>query len=390
VFHVIHVHHGLSRHADEWAEKCKLMCQHYHFDYHVKHLKLEHAIGDSLEESAREARYQVFAAFMKDDDLLLTAHHQDDQAETLLLQLLRGAGPKGLSAMPVMKPFARGFHARPMLSFARHEILAYAKARQLTWVEDESNENRSFTRNFIRHDIMPLLKSRWPKVENAMARSAMHCAESQSLLEEIAHDKLKVMQGSRSGTLSVVALLSQSEPWQRLLLRAWIERRGYALPDTNKINSIQKTVLQSAWDRTPCVRWQTTEVRRHRDDIYILEAGSHFAIDDVWEWDMTTTLSLATAGRLLAIPKVGSGLRAGIGMVTVRFRVPGEAVMLSARGRLSLKNLFQEWRVPVWERGIIPLIFCGEKLIEVLGYFVDPDYAAKEDEAGVELKLERA
>lgn len=385
VFHVVHVHHGLSPHADAWAQQCEQICRQYKFDFHLSYLNLNNVTGASIEESARMGRYQIFSDLIQKDDLLLTAHHLDDQAETMMLQLLRGAGPKGLASMPLIKRFFSGKHGRPLLSFPRQDLLQYAITNQLEWIEDESNENRALTRNFIRHEIMPALKSRWPRVEQAIARSAAHCAESQMLLEESAREKLLMMQGSKPGTLSAARLATCSDAWQRLLLRAWIEEQGFVLPDTDKMIAIQKSVLASAWDRMPCVRWGDVEVRRHRDDVYVLDAINSGPIEGEWHWDMSSFLPLPVIGALSVIPVTGRGLRADVGAVVVRFRPPGATVEVSGRGRLSLKNLFQEWRVPVWERGLVPLIFRGDKLIQAVGYFLDSAYAAGKGERGIEI-----
>jgi tRNA(Ile)-lysidine synthase len=355
VFHVIHIHHGLSANADHWAQQCRQWSDAAGFPFHLHMIAIDISGGVSLEEAARELRYQKFAETMQENDLLLTAHHQDDQAETILLQLLRGAGPKGLAAMPVMKSFARGFHGRPLLGFTRAELLAHAEARQLAWVEDESNADVKMTRNFIRHDVMSLLKTRWPNVESVLSRSAAHCAEAQVLLEEMASEKLLQISGSKPDTLSVTKLLELSEAWQRLLLRAWIEQHGFSLPDTNKILSIQSSVLRAAQDRMPCVTWQGAEVRRHRDDLHIMQPQQ----------------------QPLTLPSV-EGLTTDIGTLIVRFRIDGETVTIGNRGKVALKNLFQEWGVPVWERSTIPLIFCGDKLVQVPGYFIDPTFIATE------------
>ena len=201
---------------------------------------------------------------MEEGDLLLTAHQQDDQAETVCLQLLRGAGPKGLAAMPHIKPFARGWHARPLLTIPRSALHAYAQCHQLKWVEDESNENTDLTRNFIRHDVLSLLKTRWPTVGGMIARSGAHCAESQALLEDYALEECKNLQGSRLHTLSVQKLLKCSVAKQRLVLRTWIAQQGYLSPDTKKFLTIQEDVLTASWDRLPVVSWAGAELRRYR------------------------------------------------------------------------------------------------------------------------------
>lgn len=348
-FHVIHIHHGLSPNADAWARECARLCANDHFDFHLLHADLSTRGDQSLEDAARIARYQLMAEHIKPDDLLLTAHHQDDQAETLLLQLLRGSGPKGLAAMPAIKSFAAGWHGRPFLSLPRSALHDYACQHQLAWVDDESNRDRSLTRNFIRHDIMPVLRERWPTVEAMLSRSAQHCAESQALLEESAMQRLMGISGTVTGTLSVSKLLEQSGAWQRQLLRSWIGYHGYTLPDTAKLACIQQNILHARRDRMPCVAWDGAEVRRYRDNLYVRHPGQ-------------------------AVPQAGKGLALDKSAVMIRTRMLGESVEVLNRGKISLKNLFQEWQVPAWERDTLPLVFYGNKLIEVPGYFADPAY----------------
>jgi tRNA(Ile)-lysidine synthase len=348
-FHVLHVHHGLSPNADAWALHCEKVAREYGYHFQIVYVKLPGEVKVSPEEAARRARYEACVLHMQAGDLLLTAHHQQDQAETLLLQLLRGAGPRGLAAMPSVKPLGKGWHGRPLLTFSRDTLLQYATTRNLRWVEDESNQCTSLTRNFLRHDILPILKTRWPQVAATLARSAQHCAEAQSLLEETVAEKLAQVTGAIAGTLSVSALLTFSSAWQRQLLRCWIEKAGYQLPDTDKMFEIQRAILQAQSDRMPCVAWQGVELRRHLDHLHLLAKDRQVA-------------------------QAGAGLKLDPGAVTVRCRIPGETVEILNRGKISLKNLFQEWQVPVWERSTLPLMFYGKKLIQVPGYFSDPAY----------------
>ncbi len=349
LFHVLHVHHGLSRNADSWAEQCAATCQQYGLDFQLIYVQLPNKLKVSLEDAARTARYQAFAERIKSGDLLLTAHHQHDQAETVLLQLLRGAGPKGLAAMPMIKAFHAGLHGRPLLNVSRESLLMYARERNLQWIEDESNQNTSLTRNFLRHEVLPVLSSRWPSVEATLARSAQHCAEAQTLLDEVVLDKLLLVRGTVQNTLSLSKVLSFSPAWQRLLLRGWIEEQGFTLPDTDKMSSIQDNVLAARPDRQPSVSWQGVTIRRHQDNLYLIA-------------DAAVT------------PAVGDGLMLDKSEVVIRQRIPGETVEILNRGRIALKNLFQEWQVPAWERSTLPLMFYGNKLIQVAGYFKDPDY----------------
>lgn len=380
--HAIHINHGLSPHAHRWSAHCARTCQDYGIPLVERTIQLETTSGKSLEEAAREQRYAVFAEHLNAGDILLTAHQQDDQAETLLLQLVRGAGVKGLASMPVIKPFAHGFHGRPLLAFSRAELQRYAEAEQLQWIEDESNANTQFTRNFIRADIMPLLKSRWPSVTETLARSAAHCAEAQTLLQELAQESEATLQGSQAGTLSVAKLLALRPDKQKLMLRAWLQNLGYPLPDTKKIAAIQRDVLTAAWDRLPCVRWQGAEVRRYRDDLFVMSCLPATPQTTPVEWDVTKPLALPGIGTLQSSPVCGQGLRADIKNVVVMFRQGGESVELPGRGRHTLKNLFQEWNVLPWMRARIPLVFVDEQLVSAVGYFVNADFAAKKDEMG--------
>lgn len=367
-FHAVHVHHGLSCHADQWVQQCAELCNAFQIPFHLHHLDIQLAAGDSLEEQARQWRYQVFKDLLQEQDLLLTAHHQDDQAETVLLQLMRGAGPKGLAAMPSIKHFAKGWHGRPLLHYSRRQLMVYANEHELSWCEDESNENRNFTRNFIRHDVMPVLKSRWPAAESVLARSAAHCAETQTLLEDAAREKLTSVAGSRPNTLSAAKLNAMSAEWQRQLLRVWILQRGFLLPDTDKLLTLQTSVLQSAWDKMPCVQWEGAEIRRHRDDIHIMTPLADDAFTGSWQWDGIAPLALPS-GHVLSTELINDQLLKKNVSYTVRYRELGETVTLGKRGRIALKNLFQEWSVPTWERGRLPLIFCGDQLVQVVGYF---------------------
>jgi len=348
----IHINHGISPYANTWAIHCKNSCERLGIHYVERTIELNLQAGDSLEEIAREKRYAIFAEYLEEGDVLITAHHQDDQAETVLLQLMRGAGPKGLAAMPFSKPFGKGLQVRPLLSFPRSDLQQYATENALTWIEDESNQNLSFARNFIRHDIMPRLKSRWPAVATSLARSALHCAEHQRLLEAFSIEQYKEVQGSRDHTLSVAKLLQCSPEKQKLILRSWIHQFHYALPNTKVMDVILQTVLCAAWDRSPMVQWGEVTLRRYRDDIHLVPLAKILP-----NLDVLKTISVAD--------------------VSIRFRQRGEKVEVKGRGRHTLKNLFQEWGVLPWERDTIPLIFIGDKLVAVPGYFLHEDYVDK-------------
>lgn len=380
--HAIHIHHGLNPDADNWLEHCEAYCQQNEISFHSVKIDIDTQTGESLENTARQKRYQVLQSFLQQGDCLLTAHHQDDQAETLLVQLLRGAGPKGLASMPTSKVIGKGIHYRPLLNFSRKKLLEYAQEKTLSWVEDSSNSDTVYVRNFIRQDIMPLLKSRWPNIQATIARSANHCAETQHLIEEFAIDVYQSLAGSKPGTLSITKLLQLPQHRQRLCIRSWIYQSGFILPNSKKLASIERHILKARRDRKPHVCWHNVEVRRHKDDLYILKKRNNHDVNSTTHWDLTQSLILPNIGTLTATSVRGAGIAAHVTSLEVRFRRGGEIAYLPKRKHHDLKKLFQEWNVPTWERNRIPLLFHQDKLIAAVGYFIDPDFSANKDEVG--------
>ncbi len=378
-FSAIHIHHGLNAHADAWLAHCEQFASAFNIPYVSLRVQLP-GEGKNIEAEARRLRYEAFASVMAPQDVLLTAHHQEDQAETFLVQLCRGAGVKGLSAMPAEKVFSEGVHARPLLSASRSELEVYAKAEGLAFVEDSSNASSQFSRNFIRHAVLPPLAKRWPSVSAVIARSASHCAEAELLLSSLLEDKLKALAGSRVGTLSVAGLKGVAPVLQKAVLRAWFSQRGAIQPSTKKLEAILSDVLPAAWDRQCCVRWGEVELRRHRDDLYCLKAvkGGELAQG----WDLKQPFTLPDGRCLKAVPVTGQGLSARVQAVTLKYRQGGERLNLRGRGRLLLKNLLQEAAVLPWERAVLPLLYVEETLVGVVGIGVNADYLARPDEAG--------
>jgi tRNA(Ile)-lysidine synthase len=385
----IHVNHQLSPYANQWARHCQKVCADYAIDFFERNVQIEKGKNLSLEEVARDKRYVEFAECLNLGDVLLTAHQQNDQAETVLLQLCRGSGLKGLAAMPPIKSFARGHHARPLLGFTRLKLEQYAKDRHLVWVNDESNNDTKLTRNFLRRDILPLLNERWPAVKETIARSATHCAESQVLLEKYGVTLLKNIENESSKTLSVTKLMQLDEAHQHLILRTWIKQNGYRVPNTKKMALIRQEVLLAGPDRLPCLSWQGAELRRYRDELYIMANIEKEVMKGSLIWNFSHPLILPGIGTLSAQQFEGRGLRAGM-QVSVGLRQGGEVMLLPRRGRRTLKHLFQEWNIPPWERDRLPLLFAEEKCIGVVGYSLDEDYLAKPGEMGHQPHLKRS
>lgn len=385
----VHIHHGLSPNADAWALHCEEICASFDIPFMQQKVTVQREAGVSLEESARDARYGVFESLMEEGDVLVTAHHEDDQAETMFLQLFRGAGLKGLSSMPAIKPFGKGWQARPLLSFNREALEKYAQSAALKWITDESNTNTQYARNFIRHDILSVLKSRWPTVTETISRSSAYCAEAQVLLEEFALDLWQDTKGQHPDTLSVKKLLSLSAPKQRLMLRTWIQQMGHPLPDTRKMETICQNVLGARVDRMPHVIWGNSEVRRYRDDIYVMKRLSAHDPRTSFTWTLPDSVTLPNIGRLSAHPVMSQGLSTKINQVTIKFRQGSESLRLPKQSNKSLKNLFQEWGVPPWERERLPLIFVEDQLAGAVGYGFSEPFLAKNDEQGYEIRIEK-
>jgi len=380
----VHVHHGLHTDAELWTEHCTAVCGQLGVPLTVLRVDARAAAGESPEAGARAARYQALEELLGAGDVLLTAHHLDDQAETLLLQLLRGSGPHGLAAMPDRAALGGALHGRPLLDAPREALRRYAHAEGLSWVEDSSNAELAFDRNYVRHEILPRLAVRWPSARQTLTRSAGHCAEAASLLDELAALDLAAVGGDVSSRLSVAALLDLSPPRRRNVLRAWLRGLGLALPSQAQLAQVEQ-VLESDWDTEPCVHWIGAEVRRYRDELHAMRPLSPHDPSLTLQWNVDAPLDLpALDGRLRATRVRGEGVRLSQECtVTVRFRAGGERCRPAGRAEThTLKKLFQDAGVPPWRRERIPLIFIGDDLAAVAGLWVCEPFAAGADDDG--------
>jgi tRNA(Ile)-lysidine synthase len=362
---VIHVNHGLSPFAKDWEKHCAKICRDLNVEFYAREIAVQGA--NNLEALARKLRYQVLAEFIDEKICLLTAHHADDQAETLLLQLLRGAGPKGLSAMPKVMSFAGGRLARPLLDFSRQEILSYAKEKKLKWIDDESNLNLKFDRNYLRQQIIPLLNKNWPGGINAINRSARNCARANQLLEEVAREDLIVVQGPQANTLSMVKLLGLGFNRRNNLIRFWLHNLGFKLPSEKKLLQIEKTFFASRPDAMPILNWGEFAIRRYQDFLYALIKEPNFNREMIFSWNLKKPLEIAGVGTIIAETKKDFSI-----LVQISFREGGERIVFKDHSS-SLKKKFQEWQIPPWKRERIPLIYSQGKIIAVPGYYLDHD-----------------
>jgi len=384
----VHVHHGLQADADRWELHCQQVCDELAVEYTSLRVDGRPAHGESPEAAARAARYRALAEWLPSRHSLLTAQHQDDQAETLLLQLMRGCGVSGLAAMPVLTRLGTGLHLRPLLDVTRAEIHHYAALNNLSWIDDPSNLDTAFDRNYLRQQVLPVLRHRWPAVSSSLSRSAAHCAEAGRLIEQLAESDLQSVMGEQTGTLSVPGLLILPGDRQRSVLRTWLKHTTGSAPSTAVLARIVNDVLHSRPDAGPCVRWDRYEVRRYRDAVYCLPQSANWHVAAVLDWSLSEPLTLPGVGGVLtATPVSGAGMRrtdASASGVRVTWRKGGERCLPAGRGHHhSLKKLFQEQGIPPWERDRIPLIYIQDQLAMVPGLWVCEPFQAGPAEPGV-------
>ncbi|PSW12660.1 tRNA lysidine(34) synthetase TilS [Photobacterium sanctipauli] len=374
----VHVHHGLSPNADRWAEQCLQWACDAGIHCVVEHVTLELGKRKSLEEQARQARYQALAKHLQAGSTLMTAQHADDQLETVLLALKRGSGPAGLAAMPTLQPFASGVHWRPLLAAARQDIECYAGQHQLQWVDDESNNDERYDRNFLRHSVTPQLVERWPGLRKAVARSASLCGEQEALLQELLADKLQyALHPDQSLNISALG----SERQAKALIRQWLSQQNARMPSQAQLEQIWHNIAMAKQDANPKLSWHQHEVRRSQERLYLLGRWPDISTEVV---SLTLNKPAPLPGELGGIALVetskGSLRRPSVDEpISIRFEPAGQVVQPVGRvGKRKLKKLFQEYGIPSWNRRRTPLLFYGEVLAAVAGVFVVEGFAGED------------
>ena len=387
----VHVDHQIQSQSGDWAVHCQAVCEELQIPFETLHVDGRVRPGESPEAAARTARYRALADWLPAGALLITAQHQDDQAETLLLQLFRGAGPRGLSAMPRLAGLGQGHLLRPFLDYRQAEILDYAHAHKLRWVEDPTNTDTRYDRNLLRQQLLPQLREHWPGLTQVLARAAGLQADQSELATALAELDLATCGSSELPVrLRIPELLSLSPARQRNLLRHWIELNGFKLPSLEVLKRINSEVLSAREDAVPLVQWSGVEIRRYRQTLYIMPPLEKQDASLRLPWDGIQPLELA-GGTLTAEPVMASGLRlAPDASLKVGFRQGGETLQPAGRaGHHALKKLFQEWSVPDWERSHVPLIYQHDELVAVAGLCVCEGFTAAPDEQGYQLSWSR-
>lgn len=380
----MHVHHGLSSNANHWADFCAKTCAAYQVPFELVKVMVQKNTGLGVEAAAREARYQ--ALFAANADFIALAHHQDDQAETLLLQLLRGAGLKGLSAMAVQD--AKRSMLRPLLDVSRLEIEAYAKAAKLAWIEDESNLDTQYDRNYCRHKVMPVLKARFPAASATLARSAAHIAEAANLLDELA--QIDAQACVIEGRMNVELLTALSLPRAKNLFRWWLASLRFSAPSKDRLDDMLAQLINASADASLKVvldKTSDTYLRRYQGFAYIESNHPEHTTEIAMIWQGEDTLTMSDGTQLVFERKQGEGLaieRLGGHKLRIASRQGGERFKPDlARPTRTLKHLLQEANMPPWLRERLPLIYLDDTLAVVPKIGVDCMMQAAEDDMGL-------
>lgn len=381
----VHINHQQSPHASKWEEHAKSICAQLKIPCSSVCVNPTIKPGDSLEARLRDARYAEFKKHISSEKKgLFLAHHADDQVETMLLRLLRGAGPAGLGAMQERQPFERGQLLRPLLSLPKESLMDYAQHRQLQWVEDESNHNESFDRNYLRQSVVPLLQKRWPGLNKTIPRAALLCRETQVLLDEVA--QVDGVSAVNPLPWKSMQMLTQSR--QANALRHWLCCLELCAPSQIQLHTFLKQVITAAADRVPTLQLNCGTVRYYRGKLYysIQEGNQLFS----FQWGLSESLKLPV-GQLVVCEEKGKGLSREklLLPITVKTRQGGERLKQgNSACHQRLKNCWQQWGVPPWLRESYPLLYQGNELLAVPGYGYAAEFAAKPDEIGLVINFE--
>lgn len=353
----IHVHHGLQPQADDWATHCECVCAALGIPLRVVRARVERSSGLGLEGAARDARHRAFEHALASDEVLALAHHRDDQAETFLLRALRGSGVDGLASMRGWRAFAQGALWRPLLETPRDALQAYAAANGMHWIEDPSNLDGGLDRGFLRTQVLPLLRARWPHAEAMLARSAALATEATDLLLE---EDVAALAGAGDGaTLRLPALRALSPARRARVLRLWIAALDLPPLPAQGIARIESDLLQARPDANPRFEWRHARVQRWRDLLHAGRIPAPLQPDWVRGWDGAAALELPSGDRLELLGASGFGET-----LRVHWRRGGERLRLPGRAHThALKQVLQDAAVPPWLRDCLPLLSRGESVL---------------------------
>ena len=370
-----HVDHGLHPQSADWAERCRRYAGSLGIEFRAFCVAVADA-GGGIEAAARDARYRVLRSIVAAGDCLLSGHHEDDQAETLLLNLMRGSGPAGLAGIGAAQPFGAGRLLRPMLGTGSAEIAAYAAEAGLDWIDDPANDETRFDRNYLRREILPRLRSRWPAAARQLRRSAALAGEASALLDDLADQDIAAC--GRGHRLSITALRCLPAPRQRNLLRRAVRQAGLPPIPAARIEQALHSLVTAREDAGPLVCWDGGEMRRYRDELFVLAPAGQPRAQAVMLFPGCRPQSLGPGlGEIALVDCEGAGIDRSLAAagLALRFRAGGERIRIAGGGATkTLKNLLQESGVLPWMRMRLPMLFAGDQLVAVGDQWLSADH----------------
>ncbi len=378
----IHINHGMQDVAGDWQSFCESLCADWQVA--LRSCAVQVPGNTSLENAARESRYQAFAELLDSQSLLLLAHHQDDQLETLLLRLLRGAGPAGLQGMPRQRRVGESTLYRPLLRFSRSQLIDYAQQQKLNWVEDDSNKDIRHDRNYLRQQVLPLIEQRWPAYRESWSKSLDLLGEAAQMLRELAEHDLRIV-GNNQGRLRVAELLGLSAARQRQLLRYWLQQLGLAEPGWNLLQQLVEQVLTQE-EGSGVLQLEGCCLQVYNGELYALRQLPPIDADSLENIEIQLQARLLPGNGYLNFQQQrGQGLSPNCEQLELRYRRGGESISLPGRPNKSLKKLFQEFSIPPWLRDRIPLLYHRGELVCVPGLGVAEIALSKATEQGYQV-----
>jgi tRNA(Ile)-lysidine synthase len=375
-----HVDHGLHPASGDWEVQCRAVAESLGADYLSRKVQVSRSADGGPEAAAREARYAVLGSLMQQNEWLISAHHEHDQAETLLLNLLRGSGLTGIAGIAPLREFAGGYLVRPMLGVPASEIRAYADTHRLSWIDDPSNADTAYDRNYLRREILPALAARWPAVATRLGHSADLAAEASELLAELADMDIAASPAPDRLDIRGLSLLSRAR--QRNLIRRAVQRVGLPAAPATRLYQAVHELIPARTDAQPLVAWPGGEFRRYRDHLYILAPMPDLepCPQGLLRPDLAIDLG-AGQGSLLLQGGEHGGIDRSVASkgLEIRYRRGGEEIALPGQAhRHKLKKLLQDEGVVPWMRERVPLLYAGERLAAVADLWVAAEFAAKD------------
>lgn len=354
----LHVDHALQDDSTDWAQRCERIASGLGVECTILRIDVARDSGLGLEASSRRARHAALQGELREGEILALAHHRDDQAETVLLKLLRGAGPEGLAAMRPLRRFGRGYAWRPLLPLPRAALRGYAEHHGLGWVNDPSNADPLFDRNYLRIDVLPRLRKRWPEADASIAQSANWVRAAADYIDAEARHALARVQGGDPTTLRFRDWLQLPDALRDPVLRHWLRGLGLNEPNQHQVGELVRQLAEAGEDKLPCVRWPGTELRRYRDLVYARRPLE--MVPPAWEheWRGDPVALPASLGVLQLVDTEERVQPATLEEPwRIRFRRGGESLHVAGVGHRELRDLFQAAGIPPWERGRVPLVF---------------------------------